>query len=158
GEVAGYWEPTAFLYAEVFSRKCFSRSGSCSPNGRGSYDGESSGDVDATQAPPLGKRWRVRRVGDVDATLTRVFSWGRHRFSQRLQGWGTVGYGQVELEVTPELATGKDGAAMTTDLNLWLAAAGLCGTLLHPHRQDRCPWPWASPRAPPRDCRQPLPW
>ena len=69
--------------------------------------------------------------GDVDATLTGVFPWGSHRFTDRLAAWGVAGYGQGELEVTPKLPDrDKDGAAITTDLNLWLAAAGLRGTLL----------------------------
>ena len=69
--------------------------------------------------------------GDVAATLTGVFPWGSHRFTDRLEVWGTVGYGQGELEVTPKLPDrDKDGVTLTTDLNLWLAAAGLRGTLL----------------------------
>ena len=32
--------------------------------------------------------------------------------------------------MTPKLTSGQDGATLTTDLNLWLAAAGLRGTLL----------------------------
>ena len=34
------------------------------------------------------------------------------------------------MEVTPKQSTGQDGATLSTDLNLWLAAAGLRGTLL----------------------------
>ena len=69
--------------------------------------------------------------GDVAATLTGVFPWGSHRFTDWLAVWGTVGYGQGELDVTPKLPDrDKDGATLTTDLNLWLAAAGLRGTLL----------------------------
>ena len=68
--------------------------------------------------------------GDVDATLTGVFPWGSHHFTDRLAVWGAVGYGQGVLEVTPKLPTGEDDATLTTDLNLWLAAAGLRGTLL----------------------------
>ena len=68
--------------------------------------------------------------GDVAATLTGVFPWARHRFTERLEAWGTAGYGQGELEVTPKLSTGRAGATLSTDLNLWLAAAGLRGTLL----------------------------
>ena len=71
-----------------------------------------------------------RGAGDVAATLTGVFPWGRHRFTDRLEAWGAAGYGQGELEVTSKLSTGQDGATLTTDLNLWLAAAGLRGTLL----------------------------
>ena len=69
--------------------------------------------------------------GAVDATLTGVFPWGSHRFTDRLKVWGAVGYGQGALEVTPKLPDrDKDGATLTTDLNLWLASAGLRGTLL----------------------------
>ena len=69
--------------------------------------------------------------GDVEATLTGVFPWGRHRFTDRLEAWAAAGYGQGELQVTPKLpGTDKDGATLTTDLNLWLLAGGLRGTLL----------------------------
>ena len=71
-----------------------------------------------------------RGSGDVTATLTGVFPWGRHRFTERLEAWGAAGYRQGELEVTPKLPSGQDGATLSTDLNLWLAAAGLRGTLL----------------------------
>ena len=66
----------------------------------------------------------------METTLTGMFPWGRHRFTDRLELWGAVGYGQGELEVTPKLPTGEDDATLTADLNLWLAAAGLRGTLL----------------------------
>ena len=69
-------------------------------------------------------------AGKVDATLTGVFPWVGHRFTDRLEAWGAAGYGQGELEVTPTLDTGRDDAATTAELNLWLAAAGLRGTLL----------------------------
>ena len=69
--------------------------------------------------------------GDVEATLTGVFPWARHRFTDRLEAWAAAGYGQGDLEVAPKLpGTDKDGALIKTDLNLWLAAAGLRGTLL----------------------------
>ena len=69
--------------------------------------------------------------GDVETTLTGVFPWGRHRFTDRLEAWGAAGYGQGELQVTPTLpGTDKDGATLTADLNLWLLAGGLRGTLL----------------------------
>ena len=71
-----------------------------------------------------------RGAGDLAATLTGVFPWARHRFTERLEAWGAAGYGQGELEVTSKLSTGQDGTTLTTDLNLWLAAAGLRGTLL----------------------------
>ena len=69
--------------------------------------------------------------GEVAATLTGVFPWGSHRFTDRLAVWGVAGYGQGALDVTPKLPDrDKDGVTLTTDLNLWLAAAGLRGTLL----------------------------
>ena len=69
--------------------------------------------------------------GEVAATLTGVFPWGSHRFTDRLAVWGVAGYGQGALDVTPKLPDrDKDDATLTTDLNLWLAAAGLRGTLL----------------------------
>ena len=70
-------------------------------------------------------------AGDVDATVTGVFPWIGHRFSHQLEAWGAAGYGQGELEVTPKLKDkAKDGATLTADLNLWLAAGGLRGTLV----------------------------
>ena len=68
--------------------------------------------------------------GDVASTLTGVFPWARHRFTNRLEVWGAAGYGQGELEVTSKLPTGEDDATLTADLNLWMAAGGLRGTLL----------------------------
>ena len=68
--------------------------------------------------------------GEVAATLTGVFPWGSHRFTDRLAVWGIAGYGQGALEVTPKLPTGEDDATLTADLNLWMAAGGLRGTLL----------------------------
>ena len=70
-------------------------------------------------------------AGEVDATLTGVFPWIGHRFSHQLEAWGAAGYGQGELEVTPKPKdTDKNGATLTADLNLWLAASGLRGTLV----------------------------
>lgn len=63
--------------------------------------------------------------GDVEATLTGLFPWARHRLSERLEAWGVAGYGQGELTVTP-----KDRPAMKADLALKMAATGLRGTLL----------------------------
>ena len=69
--------------------------------------------------------------GNVKTTLTGVFPWTRHRFTDRLEVWGGAGYSQGELEVTPKLADAdKDGATLTTDLSLWQAAGSLRGTLL----------------------------
>ena len=71
--------------------------------------------------------------GRVEATLTGVFPWARHALSERLEAWGAVGYGQGELTVTPKKpGTDEDGAAIRTDLDLRMAAAGLRGVLLDP--------------------------
>ena len=71
------------------------------------------------------------REGEVDSTLTGAFPWARHRFTDRLEVWGTAGYGQGDLKVTPKHpGTERKGATIETDLNLWLAAGGLHGTLL----------------------------
>ena len=44
---------------------------------------------------------------------------------------GAAGYGQGELQVTPKPRDGaNDGATLTADLNLWLAATGLRDTLV----------------------------
>ena len=78
-----------------------------------------------------GNRHSAGDSGDVEASLTGVFPWARHRFTHQLEAWGAAGYGQGNLEVTPKLpGTDTDGATMTADLNLWLAAGGLRGTLL----------------------------
>ena len=89
--------------------------------------------------------------GDVAATLTGVFPWGSHRFTERLEAWGVAGYGQGELNITPKLATGKNGATLTADLNLWMAAAGFRGTCWMgvttalPSPARPMPWWWAPP-------------
>ena len=71
------------------------------------------------------------REGEVDSTLTGAFPWARHRFTDRLELWGTAGYGQGNRKVTPKHpGTARKGATIETDLNLWLAAGGLHGTLL----------------------------
>ena len=70
-------------------------------------------------------------AGEVDAILTGVFPWIGHRFSHQLEAWGAAGYGQGELQVTPKQKDrAKNGATLTADLNLWLAAGGLRGTLV----------------------------
>ena len=71
--------------------------------------------------------------GRLEATLTGVFPWARHALSERLEAWGAAGYGQGELTVTPKKpGTDEDGAAIRTDLDLRMAAAGLRGVLLDP--------------------------
>ena len=80
-----------------------------------------------------GARSRAGSGGKVEATLTGVFPWARHALSERLEAWGAAGYGQGELTVTPRRpGTDEDGAAIRTDLELGMAAAGLRGELLDP--------------------------
>ena len=69
--------------------------------------------------------------GRVEATLTGLFPWGRYALSDRLEAWGTAGYGAGDLTVTPKLpGTDEDGAAIHADLDLKMTAAGLRGTVL----------------------------
>ena len=69
--------------------------------------------------------------GKVEATLTGIFPWARHALSERLEAWGTAGYGAGELTVTPKKpGIDEDGAPIHADLDLWMAAAGLRGTML----------------------------
>ena len=69
--------------------------------------------------------------GKVEATMTGLFLWGHHALSERLEAWGTAGYGAGELTVTPKNpGTDEDGAAIRIDLNLGMTAGGLRGTML----------------------------
>ena len=71
--------------------------------------------------------------GGVEASLTGVFPWARLGLTDRLEAWGTAGHGAGGLTVTPDIpGTGERGAAIRTDLDLWMAAIGLRGTLLEP--------------------------
>ena len=69
--------------------------------------------------------------GRVEATLTGVYPWGRIALSEQADIWGAAGYGTGELSVTPKKpGTDEDAAAIRTDLDLRMAAAGLRGELL----------------------------
>ena len=69
--------------------------------------------------------------GEVKATLTGLFPWGRLALSERTDAWGAAGYGRGELTVTPKKpGTDEDGATIRTDLDLRMAAAGLRGVLV----------------------------
>ena len=69
--------------------------------------------------------------GRVDAALTGLWPWGRLALSGRVDVWGAAGYGTGELTVTPKKpGTDEDGAAIRTDLDLRMAAAGLRGVLV----------------------------
>ena len=69
--------------------------------------------------------------GRVSATLTGLYPWGRLALSERVDAWGTAGYGTGELEVSPaKPGTHDDAATIRTDLDLRMAAVGLRGALL----------------------------
>ncbi len=69
--------------------------------------------------------------GEVKATFTGLFPWGRLALSERTDAWGAAGYGRGELTVTPKKpGTDEDGATIRTDLDLRMAAAGLRGMLV----------------------------
>ena len=63
--------------------------------------------------------------GVVRSTLTGVYPWGRHALTERLEVWGAAGYGAGTLTLTPE-----GEGAIRTDLDLWMAAAGLRGVAI----------------------------
>ena len=64
-------------------------------------------------------------AGTVSSTLTGIFPWARHALSERLSVWGVAGYGEGSLTLEPE-----EQPRIRTDLELWMAAAGLRGVLL----------------------------
>ena len=75
--------------------------------GSGSYDGTQDND------------------GDLTATLTGVFPYGRYALTPRLGMWATAGYGRGELSFKPDGdAEYKPGTTLT------MAAAGIDGVLL----------------------------
>ncbi len=63
--------------------------------------------------------------GVVSSTLTGLYPWGRYALNERIELWGAAGYGEGTLTLMPD---GQD--AMRTDLDLWMAAAGLRGVLV----------------------------
>ena len=69
--------------------------------------------------------------GRVEATLTGLYPWGRLALSERVEVWGAAGYGTGELSVTPKKpGSDEDDATIRTDLDLWMASAGLRGVLV----------------------------
>ena len=106
-------------------------------------DGDLTLDGEVASAP-LGADWRRGRMlvglivghslgdcgyrspagnGIVSSTLTGLYPWGRYALTERLDVWGTAGYGAGSLTLLPAVAEGKGWAAIRTDLDLWLAAA-----------------------------------
>ncbi len=63
--------------------------------------------------------------GEIEATLTGIFPWGRYAVDERLSLWGVLGYGEGRLTLTPGV-----GSPMGTDMDLAMAAAGLRSVLM----------------------------
>ena len=63
--------------------------------------------------------------GTISATLTGLHPWLRHVLSDRVEAWGVAGYGEGSLTLEP-----GEGPAIRTDLDFWMAAAGLRGTFV----------------------------
>ena len=68
--------------------------------------------------------------GTVSSTLTGLYPWVRQALGERLSLWGVAGYGEGTLTVTPANEDGTSQAAIRTDLELAMGAAGLRGTLV----------------------------
>ena len=69
--------------------------------------------------------YRGAGAGTMTSTLTGIFPWVRHALNERLSVWGVAGYGEGSLTLEPE-----EQAKIRTDLDLWMAAAGLRGVLV----------------------------
>ena len=68
--------------------------------------------------------------GSVSSTLTGLYPWVRQALGERFSLWGVAGYGEGTLTVTPANEDGTSQAAIRTDLELAMGAAGLRGTLV----------------------------
>ncbi len=69
--------------------------------------------------------YRDAGAGDLAATLTGLWPYGRYQVSERLTLWGVAGVGEGALELTPE-----GQAPLSADLDLVMAATGLRGEVL----------------------------
>ena len=63
--------------------------------------------------------------GEVESTLTGLYSYGRYDVSERLTVWGVAGYGEGTLALTP-----KDQPAIETEMGLMMGAVGVRGVAL----------------------------
>ena len=68
--------------------------------------------------------------GTVSSTLTGLYPWMRRALGERISLWGVAGYSEGTLTVTPANEDGTSQAALRTDLELAMGAAGLRGTLV----------------------------
>ena len=68
--------------------------------------------------------------GTVASTLTGLYPWGRYALTEQFEVWGAAGYGEGTLTLEPDGPAGESKAAIRTDMDLWMAAVGLRGTIL----------------------------
>ena len=66
----------------------------------------------------------------MSSTLTGLYPWVRQALGERISVWGVAGYGEGTLTVTPANEDGTSQAAIRTDLELAMGAAGLRRTLV----------------------------
>ena len=71
--------------------------------------------------------YRGAGIGAMSSTLTGVWPWTRYALGERLSLWGAAGYGDGSLTLEPRAEDGTRAPAIRTDLDLWMAAAGLRG-------------------------------
>ncbi|MDE0333756.1 MAG: hypothetical protein OXI64_02265 [Defluviicoccus sp.] len=71
--------------------------------------------------------YRGAGVGATASTLTGVWPWTRYALGERLSLWGAAGYGDGSLTLEPRAEDGTRARANRTDLDLWMASAGLRG-------------------------------
>ena len=74
--------------------------------------------------------YRGADSGEVTSTLTGFYPYGRYMLSDRVTVWGVAGYGAGTLTLTPENDDGTPRAAIRTDMDLAMAAAGLRGVVV----------------------------
>ena len=74
--------------------------------------------------------YRGAGAGAMASTLTGVWPWTRYAAGERLSVWGAAGYGDGSLTLEARAEDGTHAGAIRTDLDLWMAAAGLRGVAL----------------------------
>ena len=72
--------------------------------------------------------YRGASEGEVTATLTGIYPYGRYMANERVTLWGLAGYGAGTLTLTPKHPeTGEDERSMAADMDLAMGAVGLRG-------------------------------
>ena len=74
--------------------------------------------------------YRGASSGKVESTVTGLYPYGRYEVTDRVTAWGTAGYGAGTLTLKPDEGNSGDGAALRTDMDLIMAAAGLRGVVV----------------------------